>query len=150
MVIQESGIDSFDILLEYRGFKMLCQFLLNSKVNQLYLYIYLLFFRFPSRSVEHRALSTVPCAVQQVIISYLFYIVLLLFSPYVMSDPITTPWTVAHQAPLSMGFPARILELVAISFSRASSQPQGSNPCLLRWQVNSLPLSHQKSPFYIQ
>ena len=31
-----------------------------------------------------------------------------------------TPWTVAHQAPLSM---ARILEWVAISFSRESSQP---------------------------
>ena len=28
-----------------------------------------------------------------------------MFSPYVMSDSIATPWTVAHQAPLSMGFP---------------------------------------------
>ena len=35
------------------------------------------------------------------------------------------PWTVAHQAPLSMGFPkARILEWVAISFSRGSSLPR--------------------------
>ena len=24
---------------------------------------------------------------------------------------------------------------------------QGSNPCLLRWQVGSLPLSYQESPF---
>ena len=33
-----------------------------------------------------------------------------------------TPWTAAHQAPLSMGFfQARILELVAIFFSRGSS-----------------------------
>ena len=33
------------------------------------------------------------------------------------------PWTVAHQAPLSMGFfQARTLERVAISFSRGSSQ----------------------------
>ena len=32
-----------------------------------------------------------------------------------------TPWTIAHQAPLSMGIPqARILEWVAISSSRAS------------------------------
>ena len=35
------------------------------------------------------------------------------------------PWTVAHQAPLSMGFfQARILEWVAISLSRGSSQPR--------------------------
>ena len=34
-------------------------------------------------------------------------------------------WTVARQAPLSMGFSkARILEWVAISFSRTSSQPR--------------------------
>ena len=33
-----------------------------------------------------------------------------------------TPWTVAHQAPLSMAiFQARILEWIAISFSRRSS-----------------------------
>ena len=35
-----------------------------------------------------------------------------------------TPWAVAHQAPLSMGLPARILEWVATSFSRGSSPPR--------------------------
>ena len=36
-----------------------------------------------------------------------------------------TPWTVAHQAPLSMGFlQARTLEWVVIPFSRGSSQPR--------------------------
>ena len=35
-----------------------------------------------------------------------------------------TPWTVAHQALLSMGFQARVLEWVAISFSRGSSWPR--------------------------
>ena len=36
------------------------------------------------------------------------------------------PWTAAHQAPLSMGFfQARILEWVAISFSRGFSWPRG-------------------------
>ena len=30
---------------------------------------------------------------------------MLLFSCYVMSDSLVTPWTVDHQAPLSMGFP---------------------------------------------
>ena len=36
-----------------------------------------------------------------------------------------TPWTVARQAPLSIRvFQARILEWVAISFSRVSSPPR--------------------------
>ena len=39
-----------------------------------------------------------------------------------MSNSVT-PWTIAHQAPLSMGFfRPEILEWVAISFSRGSSQ----------------------------
>ena len=37
---------------------------------------------------------------------------------------------------------ARILAWVAISFSRGSSLTQGSNPCFLPWQVDSLPLYH--------
>ena len=53
---------------------MLCQFLLNSKVNQLYIYIYPLFFRFFSHLGHYRVLSRVPCAVQQILMSYLFYI----------------------------------------------------------------------------
>ena len=41
-----------------------------------------------------------------------------------MSDS-ATPWTVARQAPLSLGIlQARILKWVAISFSRGSSQPR--------------------------
>ena len=41
-----------------------------------------------------------------------------------MSNSFATPWTVAHQAPLSMGIlQARILGWVAKSFSRDSSQP---------------------------
>ena len=49
---------------------MLCYFLLYSKVNQLYVYIYPLFFRFPSHLVHHRSLNRVPCAEQYVLISY--------------------------------------------------------------------------------
>ena len=44
-----------------------------------------------------------------------------------------TPWTVARQAPLSMGFSqASTLERAAIPFSRGSSQPRGrtSSPAL--------------------
>ena len=48
-----------------------------------------------------------------------------------MSDSATL-WTIPLQAPLSMRFSiARILEWVAISSSRGSSQPRESNPCLL-------------------
>ena len=56
---------------------MLCQFQVYSKVNQLYIYIYPLFFfflRFFSHICHYRLLSRVPCAIQQVLISYLFYI----------------------------------------------------------------------------
>ena len=47
-------------------------------------------------------------------------------------------------------FQARILEWVAISWSRGSSQPRKSNLCLLhllQWQANSLPLQHLGSPY---
>ena len=46
-------------------FIMLCQFLLYSKVNQLYIYIYPLFLRFFSLIEHYRILSRVPCVVQQ-------------------------------------------------------------------------------------
>ena len=42
-------------------------------------------------------------------------------------------------------FQARILEWVAISFFKGIFLNQGLNPCLLHWQVDSLPLSHQGS-----
>ena len=44
----------------------------------------------------------------------------------VMSDSLWLPWTVAYQVSLSMskGLQARILEWVAIPFSRRSSQPR--------------------------
>ena len=61
------------------------------------------------------------------------------------------PWTVAHKAPLSMGFfQARILELVAISFSRGIFPSQGlysSLLHLLHWQMGSLPRVPAGKPF---
>ena len=41
---------------------------------------------------------------------------------------------------------ARTLEWVAIYFSRGIFLTQGLNPCLLYWQTDSLPLSHQEGP----
>ena len=46
-------------------------------------------------------------------------------------------------------FQATILEWVATSFSRGIFPNEGSNPCLLHWQVDSLPLNHQGSPLGI-
>ena len=53
---------------------------------------------------------------------------LLLFSCSVVFNSFATPWTIAHQTPLSMRIPwilqARILEWIAISSSRGSSWPR--------------------------
>ena len=59
-----------------------------------------------------------------------------MLSRSVMSNSFAVPWTVAHQAPLSMEFfRQEYWKWVAISFSRGSSQTLGSNLCLLhcRW-----------------
>ena len=64
---------------------------------------------------------------------------------------LATPWTVALQTPLSMGIlQARVLQWIAIFSSRESSQPRDQTHyllCLLHWQVDTLPLHHQESPY---
>ena len=57
-----------------------------------------------------------------------------------------TPWTVAFQAPLSVGFPSKNIEVGYHFLLQGIFLAQGSNPCFLHWQVDSLPLSHQGSP----
>ena len=53
-----------------------------------------------------------------------------------------TPWTVAHQSPLSMRF-SRQENWSVLPFPPPEDLPdQGSNPCLLHWQAGPLPLSH--------
>ena len=42
---------------------------------------------------------------------------------------------------------ARILEWVAFSYSRRSSRPRDQSSSLSHWQADSLPMSHQGSPF---
>ena len=61
------------LLLEYSCFTMLCWFWLYSKKNHPYVYIYPLFFGFPSHLGHHKGLSGVPCTIQPVLISYVFY-----------------------------------------------------------------------------
>ena len=58
-----------------------------------------------------------------------------------------TPWT--HQAPLSMGFSMQE-DLSGLHFLLQGIFPtQGSNLCLLHWQVDSLPLRHLGSACYL-
>ena len=59
-----------------------------------------------------------------------------------MSDSLATPWTVAHQAPLSKGFPRQEYYFLLPGIFAT----QGSYPGLLHWQAGSLPLSHQGHP----
>ena len=57
-----------------------------------------------------------------------------------------TPWTVAHQAPLSMGvLQARILEWVARPSSKASSQPRDPTQVSCTAGRFFHHLSHQRS-----
>ena len=44
---------------------------------------------------------------------------------------------------------ARILELVAISFSKGLFVTQGLNPSFVHWQVDSSPLNHLGSSVYM-
>ena len=63
-----------------------------------------------------------------------------------------TPWTVALQAPPSMGFfLARALEWVATPSSRGSSRPrdQPESPVSFALQVHHLPLSHPGRPYVV-
>ena len=51
-----------------------------------------------------------------------------------------TPWTVALQVPLSMGFPSKNTRMGCYFLLQGIFPTQGSNPCLLRlvyWQADS-------------
>ena len=64
-------------------------------------------------------------------------------SSSVVSDSVT-PWTSLPGSSVHGILQARILELVAILFSRRSSPTQGSNQlllCLWLWSAGSLPLA---------
>ena len=57
------------------------------------------------------------------------------------------PWTVVCQAPLSIGFP-RQKYWGGLLFPSPGDLPRwGIERCLLHWQVDSLPVSHQRSPW---
>ena len=67
------------------------QFLLYSKVNQLYVFIYPLFFGFPSHLGHHRALSRVPCTTQSVLTPVLYTVVYICKSQSIPPPPPHSP-----------------------------------------------------------
>ena len=62
---------------------------------------------------------------------------------------LVTPWTEAHQAPLSMGFPRQEYWSALLFPSPGDLPDQGSNLSVLYWQVDSLWLSHQENSRYL-
>ena len=69
----------------------------------------------------------------------------LMFSHSVVSDS-AIPWTAAHQAPLSTGFPRQHYWSGLPFLPPGDLSDQGIKPCLLLWQANSSLLSHPGSP----
>ena len=72
----------------------------------------------------------------------------------VLSNSFVTSWTVAHQAPLSMGILQSVLDWVAMPSSRGSSQPrhQTQVSCiagrfLTSWAINVNASSLMKDDF---
>ena len=64
----------------------------------------------------------------------------------VMSNSFVTLWTVAHQAPLSLGFPKQEY-WNGLPFPSLEDFPDpGIKPASPSWQTDSLPLSHLGNP----
>ena len=63
-----------------------------------------------------------------------------------MSSSFVTPWTVARQAPLFMGFPRQDYWSELLSPTPGDLPDLVIKPCLLHWQADSLLLHHLGSP----
>ena len=57
--------------------------------------------------------------------------------------------TIAHQAPLSVGFPSKNTGVGCHFYLQGIFLDQGLNPHLLHWQADSLPLSHLGNIIYL-
>ena len=129
---------------EYNCFTILCWFLLYSKVNQLYIHIYLLFFEFPSDLGPHRAHRAL--SGESAMLYSRFSLVIYFMCVYLVAsvtsdcDPMVCgpPGSSVHGI-----LKARILEWIAMPSSRGFSQPMDWTwvLCLLHWQKVSLPLA---------
>ena len=74
---------------------------------------------------------------------YIYIYVYLLFNWY----SFVILWTLAHQVPLFMGFPRQEYWSGLPFLLQGIFLIQGLNLHFLHWQANSLPLSHQGSPY---
>ena len=114
---------------------MLCQFLLYNKVNQLYIYIYPLFLNSISIQVII-VLKRVHCNIQQILISYLFYIQNCVYQIRSVAQSCPTLCNPMDYSPSGFSvrgiLQTRILGWVAFPFSRGwIFLTQGSNLRLL-------------------
>ena len=66
----------------------------------------------------------------------------MLSSSIVSLQLFATPWSVASQALLSMDFTGKDTGVGCCFLLQGIFPDQGSNPYLLHWQADSLPLSH--------
>jgi len=102
-----------------RCFTILCRFLPDSKVNQISVCIYPVFFGFLSHLGHHRALSRVLFAVQHILISYLIHkinSVYVCINSNLSVHPTTTP--------LQLGYRTFILyPSVCFSFANRNIYP---------------------------
>ena len=113
-------------------------FLVSSKRTQLCIYTYPFFPKPPYHPGCHITLNRLPCAVEQVLV--------MCAQSLSSVQLFVTPWTAAHQAPLSLRIlQARIVEWVTVPSSKGTpnSGTESRSPTL---QVDSLPLNHQGSP----
>ena len=69
----------------------------------------------------------------------------LVFSHSIVSD-FVAPWSVAHQVPLPMDFPGKNIGVGCHALLQVIFPIQGSNPHLLHWQADSLPLVPSGKP----
>ena len=86
-------------------------------MNQLYIYIYLLFFGSPSHLGHYRALSRVPRAVQEVLI---IYFIRSINSVYVAQSDLSSAWLTWHVAPEVGAVPSWAWKFVFFFLDRAT------------------------------
>ena len=79
----------------------------------------------------------------------LFTALLLLFSHSVVSDSLQAHGLYPTRLLCPWDFPGKNIGGCCHFLLQGIFLTQGSNPCLLHWQADSLPLSHQGSPYLL-
>ena len=132
----------FFFLSEYSCFTLLCQFLIHSSESAMHMHVSPFFV--PSRLGHHRAASRAPCAPQQVLTGYLFYICVCAQLCLILFNPMQPTRLLCP-----LNFPDQNTGVDCCLPFQGIFVTQGSNPCLLHllhWQADSLPLTTWGSP----